>query len=481
MAETASTPWWESKLARRLDVLAAIAAMVVVCRVALQENLSWVAWAMTAAAFLILVAVRWPYGAVLALIGSSAMPRFFVELSGWKARPEHFAVAIVFVAVVIWVSAYKRQIRIEKLDYCILVYIALNYVSSAVTSLGPSDTLRWALLHNLAVLPYFLIRVLLQDRQTLERAFRILLAVGVIESAYGIFCYASHHAFGTTGGMEIGAYLVDVAAPYGSLYEPNLFGAYTACCGVVFLAMYMIEGHRFVHLVGFLVTSLATTLSFSRAALLAFVVVIVWVLWKADDPVKSRRSKPAIFALGVGLVLLIAVATVGGVLKERFTNLFQQGLAEETAVTRLIVTAEALQEIPKHPLLGSGTASFNLSFDWAQYVPEWEGNARWIGNAPLRILHDTGLFGLAALLSFFILVWWKIRRGLRARNSPVAMLLGLSAGTLIYSISFQSTDGSNLAFFWVQLGFLASAAVLINGSASSANGMGTGGAEQRST
>jgi O-antigen ligase len=159
--------------------------------------------------------------------------------------------------------------------------------------------------------------------------------------------------------------------------------------------------------------------------------------------------------------MLVAAATVGGVLKERFTNLFQQGLADETAITRLIVTGQALQDIPKHPFLGSGTASFNLSFDWSQYIPEWEGIARWIGNAPLRILHDTGLFGLVALLSFFFLVWRKIRRGLRAQNSPVAMLLGLSAGTLVYSISFQSSDGSNLAFFWIQLGFLASAAVLL--------------------
>ncbi len=389
------------------------------------------------------------------------MPRFFMELSGWKARPEHFAGAIVFAALGVWILVYKRQVKLEKFDYLVLLYVGLNYVSSAFTSLSPPDTLRWALLHNLAVLPYFLVRVLLRDRQTLERAYKILLGVGVAESAYGILCYASLHAFGTTSGMEIGAYLGNVAAPYGSQYEPNLFGAYAACCGAMLIVSYTMKGHRLIHLLGFVITSLAAILSFSRGALVAYVVVIVWVLWRATNSAKGRFRKQIVFVLGLGVLLPLAAAMAGSVLNERFSDLFQQGLDDQTTVTRLIVTGQALEDIPAHPFLGSGTASFNLSFDWSQYNPEWEGVATWIGNAPLRILHDTGLFGLVALLSFLILVWRKIRRGLRLRNSSVATLVGLCAGTLVYSVSFQFTDGSNLAFFWVQLGFLASAAILM--------------------
>jgi hypothetical protein len=41
------------------------------------------------------------------------------------------------------------------------------------------------------------------------------------------------------------------------------------------------------------------------------------------------------------------------------------------------------------------------------------------------------------------------------------MLLGLSAGCLLYAIFFQLTDGTILAF-WVQLGFLGTAAILID-------------------
>src|SRR5579864_6792808 len=272
--------------------------------------------------------------------------------------------------------------------------------------------------------------------------------------------------------MSVGQYLDDVAAPYGSMYEPNLFGAYTACSAVLFLALYLTGGRRLRYLLCFLVTSLATVLSFSRAALLALVVASGWVFWRARRARNRKRGGTATLVLAVGLILVVAVSAIGGVLRERFSSLFNQGLAEETTITRLIVIQEALQEIPNHPLFGSGTASFQLSFDFGKYVPQWTGNPTWVGNVVVRILHDTGLLGLAAILGFLISVWCKIRRELHGRNTQVSMLLGLSAGALLYSISFQSTDGSTLAFTWVHLGFLASAAILINVSSESANGVG---------
>ena len=145
-------------------------------------------------------------------------------------------------------------------------------------------------------------------------------------------------------------------------------------------------------------------------------------------------------------------------------NLFYEGLAEETTVTRYIAMGEALQDIPAHPWLGSGTASFQLSFDWAKYVPQWTNNPTWIGNVVVRIAHDTGLIGLVLVLGFLISIWRRVRRNLFRRTAETPILLGLWAGTLLYCISFESTDGSMLAFTWVHLGFLASAAVLVNDS-----------------
>jgi O-antigen ligase len=408
----------------------------------------------------VLLLTRWPYGALLVLIGASVMPRFFVEISGWNARPEHFAVAIVSVAFGLWLLRHKREMRLEKLDYWLVAYVVINYASSAFGSSEPSATLRWALMNNLAILPYFLIRLLVRDLETLGRAFWILLSVGIAESAYGILCYASRQVLGTIAGVAIGMYESNLTVPYGSMVEPNLFGAYAACCAVMFLALYLCEGqHRFGCLVCFLVASLATVLSYSRGALFALLVALGWVFWKARRLKKTRRNILSTFILAFALILAMASSVMGGGLLKRFGNLYQQGLEDETTVGRRLMIQAALQDVPEHPLLGSGTNSLGLSFD----VGGARGQGAWVGIVTVRILHDTGLLGLTVLAGFLVSLWRRIRRGLRGGNSHVPMLIALTAGALLYGISFHFTDGTMVAFCWVHLGLLASAAIFMEG------------------
>src|SRR5215470_4975558 len=104
MSETVSVAWWESKLIGRLDLAAFVAAVVVVYRAALDDDISWVGWVLVGATIVVLTGVHWPYGALVVLITASAMPVFFVQVFSWKARPEHFAAVIVSAAVAIWLA-----------------------------------------------------------------------------------------------------------------------------------------------------------------------------------------------------------------------------------------------------------------------------------------------------------------------------------------------------------------------------------------
>jgi len=459
MPEIVTSTWWNSRLSRALHLLFAIPALLLLFRLALEEDLHWVGAVLFFFLIVGLTTIRWPFGALSVLIGMSAMPVFFVQIAGWKARPEHFAAIIVFSAACLAFLFTRRPVAFDKLDYWIFAYLAANFLSSAVGSSDPASTLRWALQNSLAILPYFLIRFLIRDFAVFQRAFPILLITGLVESLYGIGCYLSHQIFGTAAGMSIGQYFVDVAAPYGSMYEPNIFGGYTGCCAVLFLACYLFAGRRIIYAVCFFVASLAAVLSFSRAAILALLVISAWLLWKGRRAHKIDPKKIAMLVLVLALIFALASTGVGSVMRERFTNLYYEGLTEETTISRYIIIQEALQEIPGHLLLGSGTASFNLSFDWGKYMPQWSGEKTWIGNAPLRIVHDTGLIGLATLLGFFASVAWRIRRNWKHTAALDRWSTGLLAGAMLYGICFQSTDGSILAFFWVHLGFLAAAVI----------------------
>ena len=96
------------------------------------------------------------------------------------------------------------------------------------------------MLNAIVVSPYFLIRLLVRDERGLHRAFHLLLWVGAVESAYGILCFISNHLFQTSVGVQIGQYGA-IPGIYGTQYEANLFGSYTACCAIMFLAYFMLS------------------------------------------------------------------------------------------------------------------------------------------------------------------------------------------------------------------------------------------------
>jgi O-antigen ligase len=195
--------------------------------------------------------------------------------------------------------------------------------------------------------------------------------------------------------------------------------------------------------------------------LVALVLLGGYLLWKSRGNAVGKDLRKLLAALsGVVLILILFSGPLGQIVRDRFTNLFYEGLADETAISRAIIIEEALQEVPGHLLIGRGTASFNLTFDWNRYIPSWASDKTWIGNAPLRILHDTGLLGLGSIVAFFVIVWLKIRPALKAPSHKNCLVVAMWAGVLIYAISFQFTDGTILAFTWVQLGLLASAATL---------------------
>ena len=126
-------------------------------------------------------------------------------------------------------------------DYFLLAYVGMNFLTSALTSPEPHLTLRWAALNAIVISPYFLLRLLVTDESRLQRAFDILLWVGAAESTYGILCFLSNHFLQTSFGVEADQYGA-IPGIYGTQYEANLFGSYTACCAIMFLAYFMLSG-----------------------------------------------------------------------------------------------------------------------------------------------------------------------------------------------------------------------------------------------
>jgi hypothetical protein len=416
---------------------------------------------------------NWPLGAMLTLLVASAMPRFAWTVGELHMRPEHLAIGLV--AGILLLYSRRRGLGPKPawrvFDLWLLAYLAANFMTSALTSPEPHLTLRWALLSALGVSPYFLVRWLVVEEETLISVFRILLVVGIVEAAYGTLCFFSYRLFETTIGVELEQY-GSTPGTYGTQYEANLFGSYTACCALMCLAGYLFDQkeRRRWYLWGFSITILGAFISLARAVFLAFPVAAAFVTWLGVK--KARLQARGLVALGAAVVavLLIFGPVVLHSVQERFSTLDLSEIGEdESTARRLVGITVALTDIKDHPLLGTGTNSFRLLFNWADYWPlpktiegDEDERGAWIGNTPVRILHDTGLLGFTMFGGFLLTLLSALRREVRAAQPAVRMIIiALASGLILYAITFQATDATTLSFAWIHIGLLATATTIV--------------------
>jgi O-antigen ligase len=442
---------------KSIKIATSIAYLLLIIWLIGSEDLSWVSTIVVVAGICFLVWIRWPYGSLLALILTSAMSHFYVEVHGWKARPEHIVI-ISFVAMLFLRFAMgKFRVHLSRVDLFLVGYLVLNFISSELESPQPSQTLRWALLNALAVLPYFFVRFLVSDMNRMDWTFKVLLGTGIGEGVYALACFVSHQIFRTTFGVEVGQYAADVSGTYGTQWEPNILGSYSGCLAIMLLVYYFLSDRKSRWpLVGFVIALSAMAVALARAAIVGFVAVlfvlaIVALRKKVLDIGRLIRFAAASLVL-VSTLILIA----GPYLSDRFrTILVEQPVEDPTTLGRIVAINVAIEDINRHPIIGNGTASLQLLAE-----PNSEsilGERPWVSNAPVRVLHDTGTVGLILLGLFFAGI---VRQAIKASfqgGKEAHLVIILLAGCLLYAFSFQATDGTMLAFFWVHMGLLVSA------------------------
>lgn len=407
---------------------------------------------------LIFVPLWWPYGALLVLLAASVMPYFALDFKGWNVRPEHFAVLLVLTAFLCRKAIVESQpLTLMAPDFFVIAYIVWNYAASAMTSPDPKLTLRWALLNNVITLPYFLIRLLVRDKETLRRTFKVFVIVGIGECAFAIIAFVSWRLLGTSFGVDIGQYASGFSGIYGTQYEPNLLGSYAACFTIMLLVLYFLVARKPQWaLAGAAIALAAMLVSLSRAAFLAFALVSLVLLFLGALKGRLRLNRLLPLGLAVTFFAVPIAFTIGNNLGTRFADLSSNGLASDAdTMARFVGWAAAFEDIQQHPVTGNGTSSFQLLAD-AKQLPLL-GDRPWVGNSFIRIWHDTGIVGLILFGLIVAALAKQLRNVVVGKAVDRNIIIALSAGCLVYAIAFMSTDGTMLSFFWIHLGLLAAA------------------------
>jgi hypothetical protein len=389
--------------------------------------------------------------ALITLIGAAALSRYYVEIGGLKARPGHISIGLLCLAApFLWKRLAKPATWIFP-DYLLLGYIVANYASSLFMSVAPGQTAKWATQQTIVILAYFLLRIIAGQQKTFSLAIRILVGVGAIEAGYALICFFSNLLFNSEFGVEIGQYGT-FPGTYGTTYEANLLGAFSAATFILSLTLYFKE-KRGILLLASLLSYAGLLISLSRAAILASIAVLA-ILGYVGFRMKfiQWRTIRAVTTAIVAISLLLAPAVIPLYIERFSTVEISDVSADPDTALRFLTLATAADDILQHPILGNGTSSFQLLVSYRELGFTDVDMGTWIGNTEMRVIHDTGLLGFGLFVTFIASLGWAGWKLLHRQENNELLALLLSG--VVYCITFQATEGTLLAFSWVHLGLI---------------------------
>jgi hypothetical protein len=406
-------------------------------------------------------------GLLALLVVTCLLDRFTFPLGRVGIRSEQLAALIGLGAIGFWILSRRRGwdlLRPSPIEAILGLWFALSLVSSLAFAPDTSRSVKAVALLLISSLGLLLPRRLLNPlpRQgeaarsagggtpnELDLVTKIFLVAIAAEGVYGTGAFLAH-IFGPTLSLNPNPATGHLSA-YGTLWEPNVFGAFCAAGAVAWLWL----GRRhFSHpWIGITACLGGTLVSFTRAA---WVTALFVLAISAAGPLRKRADLRQL-ALGVAGAAVIALALYGAEHVADYypriagappTNPSSRGLP--TLLTNAIDVIGRLDQVPivlndlgPRLLLGNGTASYGVRHPIAGQ-PEQH-----IANLELTVLNDTGIVGLLVFLAFGGCLAYAVWR---RRDDPT--VAGLSVAALVIVITNTATETTELMITWLMLGLV---------------------------
>ena len=363
-----------------------------------------------------------------------------------RMRPAD-ALALVAIVTYAWAGWPNRRrllapnARVWSMSLAGLVtWAALSVAWAAHRGLGVAFTVRLALWVLLAL------RVMCDSLP--PRAIALSLFAGLMLNAVigiGQVLAQGNLGLAALGELPIGLSYpgVSVIGPddahlirlYGLSAHPNVMGGYAAVALLLASGLVVARSlRRRWMLPAWAIGWLALLLSFSRSALLGFLVggAVTAIILIKGRLIDLRRSMPIVVTLLAGGLALLAV--LGPVVIERV--IVSESTVEQISIQeRVDLSATAASIIAAHPITGVGIGNFRLaSHDWTS-PPVYTD---WVHNIPLLVASELGLVGLALGLAGVAAI---IGEGIaRWRDAQLDAWSALAAGAIIALLVIMQFD-----------------------------------------
>lgn len=452
---------WLVLIAAALGGIAATLSSPVITVLAI-GGLLWMTWLFKS----------WPVAGLMTIIVAISVPRYAYTVGGLTVIAERVVLPVLAAILVLSVlTAREPRFRLGWGHVGIAIFLVANAVGSLLNAPDTTGSLRLTLLIAIASLPYWILPNLMRDGRSVRFAFYLLLALGALEAAFGIFVTIVYSTMGTNLGVQIDP-LTGAAVPYGSQWEGNTFGSFIAATLIAALG-WQLGSKRFLSLrfkdsavmhVAVAIMVVGLVFSLSRGAWLGAVAGLVVVLiclnrWK----VLVGGAVVCVGLLVMATVLQTAQVVDGPLspLMQRLTRIVAplQGNLDATTFERFSSYGVALDEWRERPLVGWGAGSFGQMHTYASI-----DEPAWLDNLEIHALHDSGMIGLVgltiALIGPLLGLFLKVRRYPAGGNGELGVMVGLLGACVVLLVAFQATEATWLGYPWCFWGLAWAAGML---------------------
>ena len=396
----------------------------------------------------------------------------------FSARIRLVQVIEVLGIIVFLILIFLNKVKLKKtpLDIPLFAYILINFIA-IINAPSIAYSLKIAILLLSLVLLYYLVVNLLTQKIIFEKAFNLLLYVGLVIIFFGIYQVIAgglnyylntNLPIGHLGITQVEFLGSPWGRPYSTFVEPDWYGAVSMFYSILFISLYFskLDERKKFYLFGAIISVLGMLLSFVRASWIGFIAGIVF-LSIIGKKLKASKFKLKILILILSsLVLLVLAITLfspafGEIIEKRFTKEGAAGISADNV--RFKQMRQSVNIFLEHPIIGNGPGSFALKGIWGdqesyynQLVQEEKLSVykRYDPSIITTILADTGVVGaLFFLFLLFTFIKFNLNIMQKIGNYYQAVSLGLFAGIIGLFSSYIFTTGFWIPFTWVFLGF----------------------------
>jgi O-antigen ligase len=329
-----------------------------------------------------------------------------------------------------------------------------------VSTLWSSDPEEGAVKAGFFYVPFVILYLLVLAWWPRARALAALaittIAGGVIAACVGLWQYATHETWWNETLQQANVYSRFFRVN-GIFFDPNILGRYLVIAILAALALAWVRRRRgelaaLAAAVAIMAAGLVVT--FSRSSSLMLLVGLVLLAVRAVGPVKAAAAT-------VALLIVLGGAAIGANSNVRRAVTSGDRL-ERVSEGRFDLMEGGLEIWRDEPVTGVGLGGFETRFE-ETLTPLEQQRVRVIisHNAPVTVLSETGIVGVALFVALIIGAGWAVVRGSKeegeagwARWTLGAMLAGILVHSLLYAALFEDP------FTWV----IAGAAVALAGT-----------------